>query len=547
MVKNALLLTDAPSRTRSGSKLKKAMNRGWLLRMLETQRVIVKVVINSQGQLAIEHQDWEEYWSPVRQIGQANHLLDSLKSIWSAYVQRSFPAELRADYCYRYFQLLDKALEWRLAEPESELTAAALCCVLGFECFGISSAGANSALAAATSTVRNPAYLLTKLRNPNVLNSGEHLPLILAEDFAAGRLFYHYRQHRLSHDSDGVIISYLGVDHATRASSFRTIALLEQALAEGTDPFASERATRLARTGISDYLRAWTATRGDGDDVAIEIVDLGAGSGLVAARLCDEIAKYLTNLGNAPRFRIQFVDLSMSHPTRFFASSGIAKFVDNIEVVAADYREWLEQSSDLPNCDGIRLILMSRFFNNLSDFAIHSCKPGAMLEWAGFPIAHNLTECQPTYCLAPEGPGPERLAVSNVRVWLEMGRTFKQASLSPYFLGLKLASACSSKDIHSQILNKCVHFPVRSFRPTCLLTRQDDSVLGTLARKASLVVIQDTDMSATILKDHCHSTCLRDLMVLDTTRIAGLRGHFSYLIVHRDDPIVQSLPGERIW
>jgi hypothetical protein len=132
-------------------------------------------------------------------------------------------------------------------------------------------------------------------------------------------------------------------------------------------------------------------------------------------------------------------------------------------------------------------------------------------------------------------------------VWLEMGRTFKQASLSRYFLGLRLATAIGSEDCGPRIRDQCVHLPVRTFRPDCLLTRQGGSVLGTLARQANLVVVQDADMRPSDLRAHCSSNQLEDLMVSDTSRHAGLRGHFSYLVVQRADPLAASLPGERIW
>jgi len=547
MARRPSLLTDAPSRARSGAKARKAVNRGRLRRTLESERVITRVIIDAQARLLVEDQDWGEYWSPVTRIGQADHVLHSLGSVWSAYVQENFPPELRRDYCYHYFRLLDKALGWLVAAPESDFAAAALRRVLGFECFAISQAGGNSALAAATSTERNPAYLLTKLRTPDTLDSGEHLPLILTPGTGPARLFYHYRQHRLSRDSSSAILSYLDVDHKRRSQSFHAVALLEEAIAGGTDPFAAERAARMARAGILDYVRAWVGTPGSGHDVAIDLVDLGAGSGLVTAKLCNEIAKCLSQLGRAPRFKIWFVDLSMSHPARFFASEGVAKCVDSIEVVATDYREWLASDRVLPECDGVRLVLASRFFNNLSDFAISSVEQGSASGLAESSVTLGTPEHQPICCLAPDGPGPEQLAVSNARVWLETGRTFKQASLSRYFLGLRLATAIGSEASDPQILDRCTHLPVRAFRPDCLLTRQGSSALGALARQANLVVVQDADMRATDLRAHCHSTHLGDLLVLDTTRTAGLRGHFSYLVAQRADPLVENLPGERIW
>lgn len=216
-------------------------------------------------------------------------------------------------------------------------------------------------------------------------------------------------------------------------------------------------------------------------------------------------------------------------------------------MVATDYREWLDQGRGLPEYGGVRLVLMSRFFNNLSDFGIRSYEQGAAADLAGPLMAHGGLECQPIHCLAPGGPGPERLVVSNARVWLGTGRTFKQASLSSYFLGLRLAAGIRLDGLHPQKQDKCVHLSVRAFRPDCLLTRQGGSVLGAFARQADLVVIQDADMRATDLKAHCCASHLGDLLVLETTRKAGLRGHFSHLVAQRADPLVERLSGERIW
>lgn len=216
-------------------------------------------------------------------------------------------------------------------------------------------------------------------------------------------------------------------------------------------------------------------------------------------------------------------------------------------MVATDYREWLDQRKTLPECDGLRLVLISRFFNNLSSFAIRSVEQGSACDLAESSVTHGTPEYQPTFCLAPDGPGPERLVVSNARAWLETGRTFKQASLSTYLLGLRLATAVGSESLHPQVPDHGIQIPVRTFRPDCLLTRRGGSVLGMLARQANLVVVQDADIRSSDLREHCSSSRLGDLAVWDATRHAGLRGHFSYLMAQRADPLMESLPGERIW
>lgn len=360
-------------------------------------------------------------------------------------------------------------------------------------------------------------------------------------------LFYHYRQYRLSRDSDIALLSYLAVDNRTRAASFRAISMLEKGVADNTDPFAAERAVRFARAGILDYLRAWCAAGRNVNVVPVDLIDLGAGSGLVAARLCGLIGSALLDYGRSPRFRIWSVDLLMSEPTRFFASEGIGQYIDSIEMIAADYRQCLAQGLALPACDGVRIALMSRFFNNLSDFDICSWKPEAHPGCAGELTANGASECMPAYCLAPDGPGPQQLVASNTRVWLDSGRAFQQYSLSPYFLSLRLSAGSNPESIRSEELRGSVHLPVRTFRPDCLVTQAGDSLLGELARQSTLVVVQDADMHPQVLKVHARKAHLEDLMVLDTTRAAGLRGHFSYLVASRTDPVMQHIAGERLW
>ena len=49
------------------------------------------------------------------------------------------------------------------------------------------------------------------------------------------------------------------------------------------------------------------------------------------------------------------------------------------------------------------------------------------------------------------------------------------------------------------------------------------------------------------MKEHCARFDLADLAALDTTRTAGLRGHFSYAMGRRADSILQCLEDERTY
>lgn len=539
-------MTDAPPRLQPGGKVLRGFNRGLLLRALESEQVIRQLSVDHRGRLTPQCEDWESFWLPVTRMGEFCAQLGSLRNAWSAYIRGAFARELQRNYCFRYFSLLDAILAQVVRQSADESAMAALCCALGFESFGICASGDEHTAAAATSTLRNPAYLLTKLRTPGVADSAEHLPLISPQSAEARDLFYHYRQHCLSRDSSNAVLCYLAARQNLRPHSFDIVARFEQALSDGTDPFAVERAVRLGRSGVLDYLRNWWVTQGAGNALPIDLVDLGAGSGLVAAKLCDEIVKDALRTGYTPRFSIRFVDLSMSRPARFFSSPKVAQHLDSIQAVGMDYRDWLGDGCALPDYEGVRLVLISRFFNNLSDFGVRCFDPPAEQSPETSDLSGRAEACAPARCLSPGGPGPKALAASNARVWSDTGRTFNQASLSAYFRGLGLATG-QIGPTDSGARKESVCLAVRTFRPECLHTRDGKSVLSELTRQSELVVVQDADMRPSDLRTHLENGQSTDLAAFDSTRLAGLRGHFSYLIGKRSDPLLPKIGGERLW
>ena len=542
------LLSEMKRPSRKCSLTKKAWNRGQLLRILEGKRLITRIGVDANLKLSIEHVGWDDYWLPVIRAGQSDEALKRLKSAWAAYLDSGFDGKLRRVYCLRYFELLDALTRIQPANRQCSANREALRRVLAFETFGVFLPGQNEkVVAGATSTSRHPAYLLAKLKTPEVLDTSEHLPLILPLHAPNGTLCYHYRQHRLSRDSDIVLLTYLAADHDMRASSFQAIASLEQGIADGTDPFAKERVERIARAGVKEYLRAWCREHANTNQVLIDLIDLGAGSGLVAAGLSGEIVTTLAEMQRHPRFRMWFIDLSLSEPARFFSSESIGQYVDTIQVIGADYRQWMDQADALPVCDGIRMVVISRFFNNLSDFSVQTVSCDDAFARSGEPLEHIVSECNPTRCLAEVGPGPQQLVASTAHMRLAEGRTFRQFSLLPYFLGLKLTRECGGSPKRRENVKPPTVLPARSFRLDCLLTRSGDSLLGVLARLSNLVVVQDADLRPEDLTAHCRVARLDDLMALDTTRAVGLRGHFSYVIGKRTDPTMRDIGGERIW
>lgn len=157
--------------------------------------------------------------------------------------------------------------------------------MLGFECAGIVADGSGRPVAAATTTLRNPCYLLAKLKHESALGDPQFLPLVTLPSTTSFGCFYHYRQHKLSTDSGLSLLLYL---NPRDSRCFPVVNALEGRISAGADPRADERAARIADGIVMPYLRG-TSAFGDGasgDVTEIEVVDLGSGSGILVAKLC---------------------------------------------------------------------------------------------------------------------------------------------------------------------------------------------------------------------------------------------------------------------
>ena len=175
-----------------------------LLTTLETEALLTTVKVDSGGHLALETEDWDEYWKPLQDMRNVGLIeaLSGLRSSWSTYIRNHFRKDFRREFCFRYFRLLDQMLYDQEVVRTSEAWTHALQAVLGFECFIVTSPDLDGrAVAAGTTTIRNPCYLLSKLKMPTALDDPQFLPMITSTNTTHPELFYHYRQYSLSLDS----------------------------------------------------------------------------------------------------------------------------------------------------------------------------------------------------------------------------------------------------------------------------------------------------------------------------------------------------------
>jgi hypothetical protein len=517
--------------------------RGRLLALLEAPVLLTRLDIAPGGRLVPETQDWETFWAPVHGLAsqQIDGTLNALHAVWQDYIRSGFDRSLQREYCFRYFILLDLMLSTHKQAQHSSSWEHALRTVVGFECFGLRApALGTQVLAAGTATLRNPCYLLAKLKLPDALDNTQFLPLIAVGDNASKRLFYHYRQYRLAKDSAMSLLLYLAASPAHRSASFSLVDSLVERISPGGDPRIEQRARRLWERVLKPII--WATYPDPSGPITLEFVDVGAGSGALTAALCRRILTWGAVAGFSSRFRLWFVDLCLADPARFFRAADLRSSIDTLMFLGDDYRGWLARPRPLPSSSDLRVALVSRLFNNLSHFSACPFRTDVLSSLVVGSVILKEGKHLPAYCLAPDCPGPEALMVSNSHVALPQGHTFAQASLSEFYRALRLAlTANSGKELSEEE----VCLPLRALDPECLITSDGASVLARLLEHCNYLIVEDADLRPKDLVEHLQTFSLHTLTACDMTRTLGLTGNYAYVLWPRDSEA--PLRGERLW
>lgn len=520
--------------------------RGRLLSILEKEVLLTRLHVVRDGRFVAEMMNWSSYWKPLLDL-RCNELegsLDALHSGWCGYIRSGFDLRMTRELCFRYFALLDVLLSSRRESDASHPWVVALQTVLGFECFGITpNVSRSEVLGAATCSLRNPCYLLAKLKMPNALDDPQFLPLVTVSGTAKPEAFYHYRQYPLSPDSPTSLLLYPAVAEAKRSASFRLINSLISGVSDAIDPWTRERSLRLWRCIILPIIQARKAV--EFCMIPLEFVDVGAGSGSLISSLCRQIQALGTSMGVIPRFRVWFVDLETGDPTRFFRSRRMRKLADSLMFLGNDYRSWLSRPQPLPKNAGLRIALVSKLLNNLSCFAVRRISPEELPLTLGEKTVLSDGDIHlPTRCLAPGGEGVEALAISSSRVPLREGRAFAHISLSEFYRGLYWLLSSRNP---AEALDNAIFLPVRTFNPDCLTTLDGKSVIALLAENCDYVVIEDADLRPKDVVEHMTEFSLRSLSIQDVTQAMGLTGNYAYVLWSKTGTQSPDLGGEQIW
>jgi hypothetical protein len=516
--------------------------RGQILSILGKETILTGIKVFDAGRPVVEAEDWSSYWQPLHKLGhkKMEENLDALHSAWCAYIRSGFNFLLRQEFCFRYFSLLDALLSIYKESDATRSWLHALHTALGFECFRIASATADGeVLGAGTCILRNPCYLLAKLKMPDVLDDPQFLPIITVVGTEKTELFYHYRQYTLSLDSPISLMFYLAVSEEKRSASFKLINSLAGGVSYGIDPRTRERAQRLSR-GIICHIMQSRELAGSAT-TSLEFVDVGAGSGGLTSAICRQIH----DAGFKLKFRLWFADLEPADPARFFGDRKLRGVVDSLLFLGDDYRSWLDREQPLPAANGLRIALVSRLFNNLSRFSIHRLNGSDLNSLSEkMAISPDSDAYLPHHCLAPGGKGAEALVISNTRLVLPNGRTFAQASLSQFYDGLFLISMPQDA---STADNSGIFLPVRSFNPECLVTSGGGSVLSCLVDNCDYVIIEDADLRPQDLVEHMETYSLHSINIQDMTKALGLTGNYAYVLWSNSKPKKEPDFGEPVW
>jgi hypothetical protein len=512
--------------------------RGKLLSILEKAVILARIKVGDNGYFIAETVEWNSYWAPLYELRNSDveKKLNALHSVWLEYIHSGLEPSWRQKYCYCYFSLLDVVLSRHSDNSNSDNQA--LWSILGFECFGIIYNSNTEVNAAGISSLRNPCYLLAKLKMPDVMDDPQFLPIITVRTSGQPELFYHYRQYTLSIGSPISIFLYLAVSEEKRSESFRIINKLAGSIRYAADPWTTERAEQIYRGVISKIIQI-AQTIGAGIP-SLEFVDVGAGSGSLSSRLCQYIQKKCSFLGSAPQFRLWFIDLELADPCRYFRVKKRNGLVDSLIYLGDDYRNWLSQPQPLPPPNGLRIALISKLFNVFSRFSISylSCE-----DISATLSSSKLELCDPCVCLAPDSTGARGLMISNSRSILPEGKAYIQASFSNFYRGLFLISTPTSSH---KLPSKGLFYPVRVFNPECMVTLNGNSVISLLIENCSYIIIEDADLRPQDLIDHVIKFSLRDITIYDMTKALKLKGNYLYLIGLKQG---MSLPfsGAQIW
>lgn len=512
-----------------------ALHRSDIQHVLHSGALIHSLTIDEAGHIDFRVCDWDAYWDDAaRQDNQLHLWLDHLHAVRKQYLDDDYRLDRAIPYCQSYFELLRNLL----MRPDKHDALRAL---IGLESFGIGWSGCEGFQAAGTITIRNPVYLLAKLREPKAYEDAKFLPVICPQSPALDEnaaWFYYYRQIKIQSAPDASLLIYPSVDLSRRSDSFGCIEAVSLALSFKPDPRSRQRGESIADWAVAPFLESQRSIQRGRAEVSF--VDLGGGSGALLAEICKRLVREHGPVLGDRKFSWSIVDVSPQDASRRTQSRELRPYMSYLEYLPAEYARWIVEECR----DGhpkYNLALVCRLLNNLSSIEIEfSSDPNVIAELSTVRKRPAPDITHPADCLAGRSPDCRSLVASNSRIRLHGGTTFRQASLSDYFRALHRIRHGSL-----EAGERALYFPVRRFHEEALILPDDSSMLDRLCQLAGMVVIEDVDLHAEVLIDHLKKRGLDHLAASDATDRVRMQSASLLCVCSRE--LETALPGRQIW
>ncbi len=491
--------------------------------------IIRSVNIGASGALSLTAIDWWEYWRPLQTLRHQPLLSKcaSLHQSWERYIRSGF-SEGVTRYCHDYWSLLDDLVVVKAREP-SRMVEDAVAATIGFECFALVDSSTRD-IAAATSTLRNPVYLLARLW-PTVPHTTRFLPIVALKDHPS-RIFGHYRRYPLEPGGEMSLLVYPGNRAGGDVGSLRAIGAVANRLGVTGDPFFRDRSQRLWNHVFEPLLEQQRFSRGRS---TFDFVDLGAGSGALTAELSTRLVRWAQRHDIDPRLRIQLIDSIGPTVSKRLKDREVERSTEVLSRIPTDYRSWLVEGCPLPRRRGLRFGLVCKVLDMSSYFKVRSFTRGELRTPPADNSWFDAGERSPADRLRGNGSDRDGLLTSSHRFAVDEGHVFAQPALSTYFAGMPASARDGTQD--------AVHLPTRRFDPGALVTKAGTSVLIEALNHCDYVVIEDADLRPQELLEHARRFNLTDLTIQDMTRTMRLAGNYAYVLSRG---VAADLPGANL-
>ena len=487
-------IDDNPLRRAAG--LSQAYARLLIKQALFSDEILVVVKTDWYGQIKLATHPWEIYWADVVPFLAESEivLLQSLRRQRQALVNSNCNQAEIAAYCASYHALLDAIMRKSSTWP-ADVQAIILGRILGFECFTIKWHGANSSIAAATSTSKNPNYLLSRLKFRQSQHDSKYLAIITTA--TTPELFYHYRQIKLDDELDIRLLLYPMVSIPKRADSFEILESFVNGCSCKTDPHVTQRAKSLVESVLLPFWQKSSDVQ-QNNSREINVVDIGGGTGALVSNMWRYLLKHHPNYVKDSYLSCSIIGLRVQNPLRHFNKGILKGTISYLDYVQSDYLEWLCKQSEKNNTT-YDFAMICRLLNNISTFEINETSDWRIIAKLGGGVSALLgkpqTDQLPVSVLKSDRVSKIRL--SNRKVGVDNGKTFRHMALSDYYRGL--AYLTKGAQPYS---DKSAFYPLRQFNRNALYTSDGKSIFERLTKIAKLTIIEDVDLSRAVLLQH---------------------------------------------